>query len=148
MRRLAALAMAVTMGAALPACGGGGDRLTATEFRKQANGICERGNKKIAAAAEAKFAHLGRNQQPDVDSPEAQEFFDLFVHNIDGQLSDIRDLNPPDDLEDDVDEMLDTLEEELKGVEDEGPQILLAENNPFAASQSKAGDLGLTACAG
>ena len=148
MRHLAAVVIGVAMVVALPACGGDDDdALTATEFKKQANAICEQGSKEIEKAATDAFADLGANQQPDPDSPEAKKFLDAFVDNIDGQLNDIDDLQPPKELEDDVDDLLDTAHDELDAVEEKGPDILLTQQDPFEDSNKKADDLGLTKCA-
>lgn len=98
MTRLAlglALAVAVAAG-----CGGGGsgDRLSTDEFRERANGICERYDAKIAA--------IGSPSSPE----EIPAFVEKGIPLIQQGLAELRALNPPEELVEEYDRMLDATE--------------------------------------
>lgn len=63
------------------------------------------------------------------------------------ELDALGDLNPPEDLEADVDSLLQVAQSSLNEVKDGGPQVLLTEQDPFAEANRLAGEVGLTACA-
>jgi hypothetical protein len=79
-------------------CGGddaGGDRLSADEFRQQANAICEKYDEKIQAIASP-------------SSPaEIPEFISEGIPLLRQGIAELRALEPPADLEADYDHMLD-----------------------------------------
>jgi hypothetical protein len=83
--------------ALIAGCGGGenSDRLSAAEFRQQANAICDKYDAKIAA--------IGTPTSPE-DIP---EFVEKGIPLIEQGLAELRALNPPEDLEADYDRMLD-----------------------------------------
>jgi hypothetical protein len=75
--------------------GGGGDRLSQEEFQEQANAICEKYDKKIQA--------LGSPQSP-ADIP---DFVQKGIPLLRQGIAELRALNPPADVEDDYNRMLD-----------------------------------------
>jgi hypothetical protein len=75
--------------------GGGGDRLSQEEFQQQANAICEKYDKKIQA--------LGSPQSP-ADIP---DFVQKGIPLLRQGIAELRALNPPADVEDDYNRMLD-----------------------------------------
>lgn len=82
--------------AILSACGGGaGDRLSAEDFREQANAICAQYNDKVSA--------LGTPTSPE----EIPEFVEQGIPLIEEGLAELRALKPPEELEEDYDAMLD-----------------------------------------
>ena len=75
--------------------GGGGDRLSQEEFQQQANVICEKYDKKIQA--------LGSPESP-ADIP---DFVQKGIPLLRQGIAELRALNPPADVEDDYNRMLD-----------------------------------------
>jgi hypothetical protein len=136
--------MVTATGLFLVSCGGG-ERLSREEFISQANAICSEGNAKIDAAAEEAFGGLGPDERP--SDEQLQGFYDTLVPEIQGQLDAIGGLNPPEDLEADVDNLLQVARSSLDRIKDGGPQVLLSEQDPFAEANQLAADIGLTACA-
>jgi hypothetical protein len=100
--RLAALA---TLSAAvLAACGGGdgsGERLSEEEFREQANAICTDYNEQIAG--------LGSPTSPE-DIP---DYVERGIPIIEEGIAELRELNPPEEMADDFDKMLDETEKAI-----------------------------------
>jgi flagellar hook-length control protein FliK len=100
--RIAGLAGLVVGGLLAAGCGGGGgDRLSEEEFREQANAICEEYDQKIAA--------LGSPTSPE-DIP---AFVEKGIPLIEQGLAELRDLNPPEELQEDYDRMLDETEKAI-----------------------------------
>lgn len=126
-------------------CGDDEDRLSTEEFLEQGNAICEEGNEALDAAAEAIFG----DEEPDVEA--ARAFFeDDVIPNVQGQIDDLRDLNPPEDLEDAVDELLDDGEaalDTLAATVEADPESIFSGEDPFADVNAQAEEIGLTACA-
>jgi hypothetical protein len=85
------------------ACGGdgGGDRLSEEEFRTQANAICAEYNQKIG--------DLGSPPSPE----EIPGYVDQVIPLVEDGLAELRALNPPAELEQDYDAMLDETAEAL-----------------------------------
>lgn len=138
MAALLGLIVAMTMAA----CDGGGERLTEEEFVTQANDACEEGNQAIADAADEISAS---GAQPTDD--QLEDFVGMIVTAIQGQIDAIAALNPPEDLESDVDAMIAELQSSLDELEGQGAAALQSQENPFAQANEMAGDLGLTVCA-
>jgi hypothetical protein len=139
----AAIAAAVAVASG---CGGDGGQLSAEEFRRQANAICEKYNERIHA----------------IDSPSSPEDLDTYVEKVvpvmQQGIDELRALHPPAESADDFDRMLDETEKAIPAARQLGEA---AANNDAAAVQKalKAGqqaddasdeiatDLGLTGCA-
>lgn len=142
------LALAVTLGlaAAIPvACGGGDDRLSQAEFQQRANAICERYDAKISA--------LGSPSTPE----EIPAFVQKGIPLIEQGLAELRALNPPEDVEDDYNRMLDETEKAIPAArklseaaadnDAAAVQEALQEGQQAdAASDRIATQLGLTGC--
>jgi hypothetical protein len=91
-----ALGLALFLACLAAGCGGGeGDRLSQEEFQQQANAICEKYDKKIQA--------LGSPQSPADIPAYVQKGIPLLRQGI----AELRALNPPADVEDDYNRMLD-----------------------------------------
>ena len=119
MRRPLGLAMSFACLAA--GCGGGGgDRLSQEEFRQQANAICEKYDKKIQA--------LGSPQSPADIPAYVQKGIPLLRQGI----AELRALNPPADVEDDYNRMLDATAKAIPAAEKLADA---AEKNDAAAVQ-------------
>lgn len=100
--------------------GGGGDRLSQEEFRQQANAICEKYDKKIQA--------LGSPQSPADIPAYVQKGIPLLRQGI----AELRALNPPADVEDDYNRMLDATAKAIPAAEKLADA---AEKNDAAAVQ-------------
>jgi len=130
------------------ACGDdddGGDALTQEEFVDQGNQICSDGNDELDAA----FADLPDDAEPTPD--QISEFADTFEENVSGQIDAIDDLVPPDDIADDVDEILadarDDLDTFVTLIRDDPEAAFAQEEDPFADVSERLTDIGLTECA-
>ncbi|MDQ3981092.1 MAG: hypothetical protein M3271_00250 [Actinomycetota bacterium] len=141
MRRYDAILLSLLIPLGLSACGGD-DRLSEEEFVEKANAICAEGNEELDRVADEL---AGGGEQP--SDEDLQEFVDTAVANIGGQLDEIEELSPPEDMEADVEDLLETGRSELADLEDAGVDALQSGENPFVESNAKAGDLGLTECA-
>src|SRR5687768_9250452 len=103
-RRFTAIIAALLLAVTVAACGGddddggGGEALSEAEFVEQANKICADGEAELD------------EQQPDSENPspeEIEEYIDdVLVPNVQEQLDAIGELNPPEDMQADVDAML------------------------------------------
>jgi hypothetical protein len=144
-RVLAALAAAIL---AFTACSSGGsDRLTEAEFLEAVNAICKAGNDRIQERTTEFGAAVGAAGEagPSPDVP--QGFIDDVVADYRGQVADIRELEPPEDLEGDVDGWLSTADSTLDEVADTPIEELFASReSPFADVSEKAEALGATEC--
>jgi hypothetical protein len=102
-------------------CGGGGeDRLSQEEFQQQADAICEKYDKKIQA--------LGSPESPADIPAYVQKGIPLLRQGI----AELRALNPPADVEDDYNRMLD---ETAKAIPAAETLADAAEKNDAAAVQ-------------
>ena len=149
MRRLLILVISgalITLGAACGGDDGGGERLTQEEFEEQGNAICESHNADMEAAFTEQFGEA--EQEPSADEVEAF-IDDEIVPLIEDQISELRDLNPPEDIEGDFESLLDDAEEALEEAADTPGEEVLAEDapDPFEDVNARSEELGLTACA-
>ena len=85
--------IAVTLAVALAGCGGsgGGDRLSKTEWVEQADAICKRVNDR-----------LEQTEQPET-MPELVTVLDQGLKDVNEAIADLRELEPPEDIEPEVD---------------------------------------------
>jgi hypothetical protein len=139
----------IALAALLAGCGGDGsdDRLSEEEFRSQANAICADFNEKL-------------NAVPAPESPEdIPEFVDRGIPLVEQGLAELRALNPPEELQEDYDAMLDEIAKQIpagralgEAAADEDPaavQEAIAEGNRASqASDRLATQLGIEECAG
>jgi hypothetical protein len=137
----------IALAAILSACGGDGsdDRLSEQEFRAQANAICAEYNEKFTAV-------------PTPESPEdIPEFVERGVPLIEQGLTELRALNPPEELQQDYDAMLDEIAKQIpagralgEAAANEDPaavQEAIAQGNRASeASDRLATQLGLEEC--
>ena len=136
----------------LAACGSDGDQLSEEEFLAQANEICRVGNEELRESSEALFALLPAEPTEE----EIQQFIedngqmlrDDFVSNIRGQIDDIRGLNGPSDLEDELNPILDETSEILDRMSDASPEEYFfgSEGDEFAELNTRLVAIGLTTC--
>jgi hypothetical protein len=123
------------------ASGVSGAALSEDEFAKQGNAICAAGNKAMNQAAEGIFT-----QQKPTDA-QLQQFADIAVPSIQGQIDAIRALPAPESIADQVGTFLDDAQSALDEVEAD-PSLLAASDSddPFADVNQEADDLGLNEC--
>jgi hypothetical protein len=112
--------------------------LTKSEFLKQGNAICAKGNKEINQAQ----GDLGpQSSQADIEA----FVTDTIIPSIQGQVDDLRALTPPAGDEQTVDEILTAAEDGLAKAKQD-PASLTGGGDPFAKANKLATDYGLTAC--
>ena len=135
------------------ACGSDSEQLSEEEFLAAANEICEVGNEEVGQLFEDTFAAAG----DEATEEELQQFFqdeggelrDAFVSNVQGQVSDVRDLNGPDDLEEELDPLLEEASDDLDAISELSVEEFFEGewNAGFNESNSQIQALGLTTCA-
>jgi len=121
----------------------GGEALTEQEFITQADQICSDGDAEIEAE-EQQFFGQGEPTQAEIE----RYATDVFVPGVQSQIDGIRGLEPPEEIEGEVTEFLDTAQTALDGVE-EDPSAFGDQQgeDPFAEATQMASDLGLRVCA-
>lgn len=121
-----------------------GTPMSAKDFRKVANNICDQVNSLLSEAADTHFGGLGPDATPDLPTIEA---YAADVESIvQQQIDSIAALNPPKKLKKKVKKLLKTAQQELDDFLAD-PSILL-ESDPFADAKRLSRKLGLKACAG
>jgi predicted small secreted protein len=146
---LAALA-AISMIAA--GCGGGddssseGSSITKAQFVKQADAICEKGNKETEAEFEefAEEEGLGENKQPSKAQQE-KAITDIVAPGVQKQIEEIDGLGAPEGDEKQVEAIVTSVEEGVEEIE-ENPGSLTEGKNPLAKGSKLAKEYGLKAC--
>jgi hypothetical protein len=136
------------------ACGSDGEQLSEEEFLAAANEICEVGNEEVDQLFEDTFAATRGEEATDEEleqffQDEGGELRDAFVSNVQGQVSDVRDLNGPDDLEEELDPLLDQASDDLDAISELSVEEFFEGewNAGFNESNSQIQALGLTTCA-
>jgi hypothetical protein len=134
------LGLATTMlalAALLAGCGGG-DALTAKEFRSRANDLCTEADKDTEA--------LGEGLSDASSEKDLTEAIDGLVARSEKLNKDIDALDAPESLSDDVDAMLASVRAALKKLDDATVSELNSMEDPFTEANAKAKALGLDAC--
>ena len=156
MKRSLIVLLALVMCASLAACGdddvkgGPSDEplekadppkpLSKKRFLTRANKICSEGTKKIEAAGR----ELGKGRPSE---RELKAFFRILTRNVQGQINDLRRLNPPVRLTSDFLHLLRQAQAVLDRVKDKGIAFFRTERDPFAGVNAFARQLGLNECA-
>jgi hypothetical protein len=132
---------------AVVACGCGGDDeepLSSEEFLAQGNAICASVNDELDAAFEA----LG-DSEPSTDEL-VSLFADTLVPNIRAEIDDLRELNPPDELQDEARQLFDdadaAIDEIEQQIEDDPEAFFESDEDPFADVNQRATAMGLVEC--
>lgn len=131
------LAAVVLVGTA--GCGGSDKKpLSKSEYVRQGNAICKKGNKKIEAAA-SKF-----KGEP---SPKELEKFatDDLVPSVEDQVKQLRDLEPPKADKDTVEKIYKQVDAGVSKVKAD-PSTLTKTPDPFGKANKAARSYGLTVC--
>jgi hypothetical protein len=142
----AALAATLGLGLVLAACGGSDDSsLTKAEFVKQGNAICKKGAQEINAGFEKVAKTIPKNQQP--SQAQLEKFAnDTLIPSVQGQIDDIRALDPPSGDEDQVNALLDSAQEALDKVKQDPSLAVGGKSDPFKKANQQAKAYGLTVC--
>jgi hypothetical protein len=125
-------------------CGGGDDTLTKAEFIKQADAICMKAHNAFEKAFNQTFSG---NQQP--SQAQLSKFAEnTLVPGVQGQIDDIRDLNPPSADEDQVDALIEAVQDGVNKIKAD-PTILAptVRADPLKKGHQLAKDYGLKECA-
>ncbi len=126
----------------LAGCGEDDQRLTAAEFRDQANAICAQGSQDIGEAAGSVFGS-------EAPAPEdLQSALDAIVSISNRQLDDVEALAAPSDLEDDVADFVAEGRSATDTAEAQGLAFFETDDDPWARTGELATGLGLDACSG
>lgn len=147
MRRILFVSCIVVIASAgLTACGDDDEeRLSKADFLEQGNAICDAGNEE----ADEAFASISDGEEPPMEDLVAL-FEDTLIPSVRGQIDDLRALNPPADLEDDVNKMLDDASDAIDEIEaglDDDPGAVFEGEDPFEEVNVQAAAIGLTSCA-
>lgn len=146
MRRIVALAALVSM-TIVGACGSDGDRLTAEEFIAQGNAICVAASAEVETVGDELFA-----EGVDPSDEAIGAFVDeTLVPAVEGMIDDFKELNPPEELEEPVNQMVADLQaahDDIVEATADDPGALFAAGDPFADTYAQAAEIGLTECAG
>ena len=143
MRRFCAIGACAVAVTVVIGCGGGDDELTKSEFLKQGNAICAKGNKEIDAAVNKLFP--GKQQPTKAEITKFAE--DTLIPSVEGQVSDLRDLNPPSADEDQVNAILDEADSAVEKTKAD-PSLIATNKDPFAKANQMANAYGLKECGG
>ena len=92
--------------------GGGGDRLSQADFVSQANAICKEANDKIEALDAPDFDPTS-DTATDEQLDEFGDFLDDVIPIARDEVDELRDLNPPENVESDFNQALSLVDETL-----------------------------------
>lgn len=129
--------------ASATACGADDPAMSTADYQKAANAVC--------ADAEANMAPIFGEIFPKLGTATEEERLTAtngLLAVIDKQIDDLAALEPPSDISDDVDAMLDTARTAADTVREQGAGFWLEESDPFTEVNQRAAALGLDACAG
>ncbi len=140
-----AIAVALLAAGAGAGCGGDDEEpLSKAEYIEQGDAICAKAQEEGEKQVEEMFGDLGADEEPSEEQLTTL-VEDVIKPNTEGQLSDLRDLAPPEGDEDTLNGIYDGVEEGLAQIEDD-PKILLGDEDPFAAPSEEAADYGFKEC--
>jgi hypothetical protein len=147
MRRALACVTVVTFVVVGAGCGDDEERLSEEEFLEQGNAICEEGNDEIDAAIEEIVPD--ESTEPSIEEV-ITVYEETLIPSVQRQIDELRELNPPEDIEDDIEDLLDdadaAVEESSERLEEDPEAFVTSDEDPFAEVNARAEELGLTAC--
>ncbi|HEX6116527.1 MAG TPA: hypothetical protein VFY99_05460 [Solirubrobacterales bacterium] len=111
---------------------------------EEADAICEQGDKEIDAEAQEVFGNS--NQEPPASEQEAF-VEDTVVPNIQDQLDQLSELDPPEEDAEEFQGIIDDAQAALDEVADD-PSVIGSGDDPFTEVNRRAQEFGLTACGG
>lgn len=113
------------------------------ELIQQADEICGESDDEIEAAAEERFGDT--KKEPPVAEQEAF-ISETVVPNIQGQLDQLRELDPPEEDAEQWNGLLDDLEQAIGEVEADPSAVTGGEDGPFEDVNRQAAEFGLKVC--
>lgn len=150
---LTAAVAAVVLAALIAGCGGGDETtdetvtLTKTELITQGDAICKQGNEEIEAGFE-EFAE--ENDIPDGKEPSDEQGVEIveqvIVPSVKTQSELIRGLGAPEGDEEEIGEMLDSLDQAVEEAEDDPESLFNEDTDPFGDPNEKAQAYGFSEC--
>jgi hypothetical protein len=142
-----AATLAVVLSLGLAACGSSDDSgdsgdatLSNSELITQADQVCSDYNDKLTKIQEDSDLSSD-SSKADITAFISDEIVPLYKD----QIADLRELNPNEDDSEAFNDIVDTLDSELKTVEDD-PEASIDESDPFAGATAKAKEFGLKVC--
>ncbi len=119
--------------------------LSKSEFLKQGNAICAKGNEEVNEGFEEFVKERGLSKTKAPSKAVQEEAVEaVLIPRISDELESIRALGPPDE---EAEAVLDAAEEGLEKGEEDPIQFLQEESNgPFAKANKLAREYGLTKC--
>ena len=150
MSKLTIPLLAIAIAAFAAGCGSSSDStsststtaaLTKSEFIKQADAICTKGNKTVDAAQKKAFGS-GKPTQKEFE----QFVTDTLVPSVQGQISGVEALTPPAGDEATVKKMLDDSQAAVDKLKNDPTLVLQNSSDPFAKSDQELKAYGLKVC--
>jgi hypothetical protein len=141
-----ALAIAIVAG-----CGGGSDSssssssLTKAQFIKQADAICEKGDKETSKEVEAFVEENNVDTNKPTKKQQEEVITEVVAPNVQGQVEQISELGAPSGDEKKIEAMVDAVEEGVEEIEAD-PKKLIEGQNPLGKGSKLAKEYGLKAC--
>jgi hypothetical protein len=136
------LTAVLSVGVVTVGCGGGGDHLTKAQFDTQGDAICKKGNQEINKAAKQVFSN-----QTAPSKAQFEKFAnDTLIPNVQSQIDQLNDLNPPSGDEDQVKAITDEAQAALDKAKKDPTLLENNKNDPFKKANQLAKQYGLTVC--
>jgi len=142
-----AATLAVVLSLGLAACGSSDDSgdsgdstLSNSELIAQADQVCTDYNQKLTKIQENSDLTASSSKE-DISAFISDDIVPLYKD----QIADLRELNPNEDDSEAFNDIVDTLDSELKAVEDD-PEGSIDDSDPFAGATAKAKKFGLKVC--
>lgn len=155
-RFIALLAAVVAVAAIAAGCGSSDDgsdttevtvTLTKDELIAQGDAICKQGNEEIEEGFES---YAEENNIPDGKEPSDAQGVEIveqvIVPNLKTQSELIRGIGSPEGDEEEIGEMLDSLDAAIEEAEDDPEALFSEDTDPFGDANQKAQDYGFTEC--
>lgn len=146
MRRVALGCLAVLGLMGLAGCGSDDERLTQEEFVSQGNAICQASNDRLDPLFEEAFGDA-TDENPPTEEEIVTFFEDTFLPELDKQLDELSELNPPEDVEADFDAAVAEARRVQGEVEDDPVAFANSDEDPFEKANELVGKAGLNVCA-
>jgi hypothetical protein len=151
--RIGVWAGALLLAAAVAGCGGGDDDglqagdVSPAKYRSQADKICRNGSAKLRRDVVERFDQLGlRPTQRPSDEQLAEIVREVTIPVVEGELAQLRELEAPAKDVDQIEEVYDTLEEEIGELEDDPAEVFKRGSDPFPGASRLADEYGFDDC--
>lgn len=154
---LTAAVAAAALVALIAGCGGGDDTTTDTvdvdvtvtkaQLIKQGDAICKQGNEEIEEGFER---FQDENNIPDGKEPSEEQGVEIveqvLVPNLKTQAELIRGIGSPEGDEEQIEEMLDSLDQAIEEAEEDPEALFSEDTDPFGDANEKAQAYGFSEC--